>query len=110
VNDRDEALETLVTLMGQGYAGLDQYDDTRFVVKAPEPFLGEAEKALDVLGSSFLSSAPIGVTPTYVSVPVCATTCRGASGWSCLALGLDSRDAPRLEVPLASRRVTVQRP
>jgi hypothetical protein len=102
VNDRDEALETLVTLMGQGYAGLDQYDDTRFVVKAPEPFLGEAEKALDVLGSSFLVSAPIGVTPTYVSVLLRNDVY--------LALGLDARDAPRLEVPLASRRVTVQRP
>jgi hypothetical protein len=50
MGDREAALTTLLDLMGQGYAGLDQYDDSRFVVFAPEPFLTQGEDALDDLG------------------------------------------------------------
>jgi len=97
--DRDAALETLLTLMGQGYAGLDRYDDTRFVVQAPEPFLTEGEDALDDLGAGILSTSPIGVKPTHVAALL--------RNRDYMALGLDAPDAPRLEVPLASRRITV---
>jgi hypothetical protein len=100
--DRDAALETLVTLMGKGYAGLDCYDDTRFVVFAPEPFLTEGEDALDDLRASILTSSRLGVKPLYVSALL--------RNPDFLALGLDASDAPRLEVPLASRRVLTDLP
>jgi hypothetical protein len=100
--DREAALETLVTLMGQGYAGLDRYDDSRFVVFAPEPFLTEGEDALDDLGASFFKTAPIGVTPSHVAAFL--------PGRAYLQLGLDAPDAPRIEAPLASRRVRTELP
>jgi hypothetical protein len=102
MNDRDAALETLLTLMGQGYAGLDSYDDTRFVVFAPEPFLTQGEDALDDLRASILTSSALGVKPVYVSALLRNT--------DFLALGLDAPDAPRREVPLASRRIRTELP
>lgn len=94
---RAAALSTLRDLIRQGFAGLDQYDDTRFVVDAPQAFLEEAEVALDALGAHFLKTAPPGVTPNHVSV-LLPSRARDE-------LGLDAADAPRLNVPLASRRV-----
>jgi len=94
---RDAALETLVDLMGQGFAGLDCHDDTRFVVDAPEPFLTAGENALDDLGAYFLQTTPLGVKAAHVAALLPSRVY--------LELGLDAPDAPKLMVPLASRRV-----
>lgn len=94
--DREAALETLVTLIGQGYAGLDQYDESRFVVVAPEPFQTEGEDALDDLGAYFFKTDPIGVPTSHVSAVLPTRVF--------LDLGLDAPDAPRVVTPLASRR------
>lgn len=95
--DRPTALATVRDLIRQGFAGVDQYDDTRFVVDAPQAFLEAAEVALDALDAHFLKTAPIGVTAHHVAV-LLPTRARAE-------LGLDAADAPRLNVPLASRRV-----
>lgn len=95
---REAALDTLRDLMGQGFAGLDQYDDQRFVVDCPEPFLTQGEDALDDLDAYFLQTSPLGVKPAHVAAHL--------PNRVYLELGLDSRDAPRLIVPLASRRIT----
>lgn len=95
--EREQALETLVDLMGQGFAGLDAYDDTRFVVHAPEPFLTAGEDALDDLGAHILKTAPLGVKPSHVAALLPTRVF--------LDLGLDARDAPRLVVPFAAGRV-----
>lgn len=94
--DREQALETLLDLMGQGFAGLDAYDDSRFVVDAPEPYLTQGEDALDDVGAHLLSTARLGVKPTYIAALL--------PGRVFLELGLDAPDAPRIVVPLASRR------
>jgi hypothetical protein len=94
--DREQALETLVDLMGLGFAGLDQYDDSRFVVHAPDPFLTAGENAIDDLGGYFLTTSPLGVRPSHVAALL--------PGKVFLELGLDAPDAPRVAVPLASRR------
>ena len=95
--DRAAALDTLLELLGLGFAGLDCYDDTRFVIDAPEPFLTNGEKAIDLLGGHFLTSGPIGARPSHVAALLPSRVF--------LDLGLDAADAPRLVVPLASRRV-----
>lgn len=94
----EQALDTLRDLCGQGFAGLDQYDDTRFLIDCPEPFLTIGEKAADQLGAHFLKTSRIGEWPSYVA---CLLPWRVM-----LALGLDASDAPRLDAPLASRGVT----
>lgn len=97
--DREQALETLVDLMGQGFAGLDQYDESRFVVHAPDPFLTAGENAIDDLGGYFLTTSAPGVRPSHVAALL--------PGRAFLELGLDAPDAPRIMVPLASRRAEV---
>lgn len=93
----DSPLNILRTLIRQGYAGVDQYDDNRFVIDAPEPFRTQGEDACDEVGASFVKTAPPGVRSAQV---VCILPSRVY-----MALGLDEPDAPRLMVPLASRRV-----
>lgn len=93
----EEALDTLRDLCGMGYAGLDQYDDTRFVIDAPGPFLTAGENALDDVGAHILSTSPLGVWPSHIAALLPTKVF--------MALGLDARDAPRLTVPLASRRI-----
>lgn len=93
---RETALETLRDLIFQGYAGLDQFDDTRFVIHCPEPFLTDGEKAADLLGGYFLMTDRLGVKPSHHA---CLLPTRVT-----LALGLDAPDAPRLVVPFAERR------
>lgn len=91
VLDRDVALDTLRDLMQQGFAGVDAYDDGRFVVDAPQPFLEAAERAIDALGGYFIRTVPPGRTGHVEALMPSRAR---------LELGLDCEDVPTLATPL----------
>lgn len=98
--DRDlqrTALTTLRRLIKGGFAGVDEYDHTLFVIDAATQDDQDAgDVACDLLGGSALR-------PEFFRMPSTVVMYR-LPEWARRELGLDGAGAPTVCVPLCSRR------
>lgn len=90
------AVNTLRKLIDQGFAGLDCYDASIFVVDAPTDELRDyADVAIGVLNGQFHRDGAYGAPKRCLQAQL--------PSWVRAELGLDGPDAPELIMPLASR-------